>query len=147
MTQLALPHLQKTGGNVINTSSIISFSKPYSTPNWPVYGAAKSALDTWTKFDAQRFAKFGVRINNINPGPFLTNQINKTLPENLSKEEKQQMKEKNEKLISHHTVFKRFGKMDELTPTYLHLADNKISSFTTGACWTVDGGMAFYADE
>ena len=147
LTQLALPHLEKTKGNIVNTSSIIAFSKPYEAAHWNVYGAAKSALNTWVKFDAQRLGKLGIRINSINPGPFLTNQIEKAIPDTLPQEEREKLKKKKEEKNAGATVFGRFGDMKELTPAYLLLADNEKSGFTTGSNWTVDGGMSFYGSE
>ena len=144
---MALPYLEKTKGNIVNTSSIIAFSKPYEAAHWNVYGAAKEALNTWVKFEAQRLAKRGIRINNVNPGPFLTNQIEKAIPQSLSQEEREQLKKKKEEKNASNTVFGRSGKMSELTPAYLLLADNEKSGFTTGSNWTVDGGMSFYAPE
>lgn len=38
-----------------------------------VYCTSKAALDRMTQVEALRLAPFGVRINNINPGPFSTN--------------------------------------------------------------------------
>ncbi|KAE9549626.1 hypothetical protein FO519_007167 [Halicephalobus sp. NKZ332] len=144
LSQNETPHKNYFAYNAVDSMGYV-----YDLPliNWTVYGAAKSALDTWTKYEAQRLAKLGVRINNINPGPFLTNQIEKAIPQELPQEEREKMKQKKEDLIAENTVFGRFGDMKELTPAYLLLADNDRSGYTTGSCWTVDGGMSYYAAE
>lgn len=50
LTQLALPYLEKTKGNIVNTSSIASAMKPMEHPSLSVYGLSKAALDTFTKY-------------------------------------------------------------------------------------------------
>ena len=147
LTHLALPHLQKTRGNVINTSSVCAISKQKDSPVLAIYGTSKAALDTWVKYDSARFAKLGVRINNINPGPFDTNIISRSLPEDIPEEAKTALSEKIGKDITDSGPLKRWGKLDELVPAYLLLADNNASSFTLGSCWIIDGGMAYYGSE
>ena len=147
MTQLALPHLQKTQGNVINTSSIASFSKGIDSPIYPAYGSSKAALDTWVKYDSARLAKLGVRINNINPGPFLTNIIYRGMPDEAPEEAKKAMFDHFSESISHGGPLKRWGNLEELVPAYLLMADNSASSFTIGSCWVIDGGVAYYGGE
>ena len=44
-----------------------------NSPMMTVYSASKAALDRMTQVEALRLAPFGIRINNINPGPVLTN--------------------------------------------------------------------------
>uniref|UniRef100_A0AC34RG45 Uncharacterized protein n=1 Tax=Panagrolaimus sp. JU765 TaxID=591449 RepID=A0AC34RG45_9BILA len=80
LTQLALPYLEKTKGNIINTSSIVSIARTIDHPMMTVYGMSKVALDTFTKYECARLAKKGVRINNINPGAFATNIGNRGDP-------------------------------------------------------------------
>jgi len=147
LTQLALPHLQKTQGNVINTSSICAITKQTDTRTMPVYGSSKAALDTWVKYDSGRLAKLGVRINNINPGPFLTNIFSRAIPEGTPEEMKKAMFDSTTRMITNALPVQRWGKVEEIVPTYLFLADNNTSSFTIGSCWVVDGGMAYYGSK
>lgn len=60
LSQLALPHLAKTKGCVINVSSVAS---QRTTANSAFYGSLKAALDVWTKARAKTFGDLGVRMN------------------------------------------------------------------------------------
>ncbi|XP_046916673.2 putative oxidoreductase MexAM1_META1p0182 [Dermatophagoides farinae] len=67
LIQLAVPHLEKTKGNIINISSIASLTA-FSL----LYGSSKAALDMITKTSAQELGPKGIRVNSINPGPVVT---------------------------------------------------------------------------
>lgn len=142
LTQLALPHLEKTKGNIINTSSIVSTMKVMEHPMLSVYGMSKAALDTFTKFECNRLAKKGIRINNVNPGPFITNIGYRGDPMFTSEQMTKMME--GQAMIETIPVG-RMGLPSEIAPIYLQLADNTISSFITGACWVVDGGTSWHA--
>lgn len=70
LTQLALPHLIKTKGNVVNIG--LSTVKRYR-PGFLPYVISKSALEKFTEYAAPELATEGVRINIINPGVTRTN--------------------------------------------------------------------------
>ncbi|XP_030039648.2 uncharacterized oxidoreductase SSP0419-like [Manduca sexta] len=70
LSQLALPHLIKTKGNIINIGS--SMSKRFK-PGFLSYIISKSALETLTKHAAPELVSEGVRINTISPGTTRTN--------------------------------------------------------------------------
>ena len=99
---------------------------------------SKSALDTFTKYSSQSLAKKGIRINNINPGAFITNIGSRGDPVFDEKEIEALQKINN-------IPVGRMGVSEEIASIYLQLADDKISSFVTGACWIVDGGTVEYA--
>lgn len=68
--QEALPHLQKTKGNVVNIGSINSWS---GEPNLLAYSISKGALMTLSRnLGDTLFRENGVRVNQINPGWILT---------------------------------------------------------------------------
>ena len=68
--QEALPHLQKTKGNVVNIGSINSWS---GEPNLLAYSISKGALMTMSRnLGDTLFRENGVRVNQINPGWVLT---------------------------------------------------------------------------
>ncbi|CAG4987608.1 unnamed protein product [Colias eurytheme] len=70
LTMLAVPHLIKTKGNIVNISSIASTKAfPAMTP----YCMSKAALDHFTKCIALDLAADGVRVNAVNPGLVKTN--------------------------------------------------------------------------
>lgn len=69
LTLLAVPHLIKTKGNIVNVSSVCGIR---SFPNVLVYNLSKSALDQFTKCTALELAAKGVRVNAVNPGVIVT---------------------------------------------------------------------------
>lgn len=70
LSQLALPHLVLTKGNIINLGS--SMSRRYKPGILP-YVISKSALQVFAKHAAPELICEGVRINTISPGPTRTN--------------------------------------------------------------------------
>src|SRR5262249_38969485 len=72
LTQVALPHLIRTGGSVINISSVGARYVPYPARGLTVYSAAKAGLNQVTRTLASEVAPQGVRVNAIAPGPTRT---------------------------------------------------------------------------
>ena len=62
LTQLAVPHLAKTQGNVINISSVGGIRPG---PIMMYYSVAKAGLDHFTRNAAVLYAKHGIRVNGI----------------------------------------------------------------------------------
>lgn len=65
LTKLALPHLIKTKGNVVNISSVVAVK---ATPFSPMYAASKAAVDHFSRSLAADVGPQGVRVNTVNPG-------------------------------------------------------------------------------
>lgn len=65
MTRAALPHLQKTRGNVVNIASAAGL---VGVPYGVAYSAAKSGVVGITRSIAVEYATRGVRVNAICPG-------------------------------------------------------------------------------
>jgi NAD(P)-dependent dehydrogenase (short-subunit alcohol dehydrogenase family) len=65
MTKFALPHLQKTRGNVLFTGSEAGIN---GSANFTPYGASKAFLHAFAKGVALEQAKYGVRANCVCPG-------------------------------------------------------------------------------
>lgn len=65
LTQLAVPHLIATKGNIVNVSSVNGMR---SFPGVLAYNISKSALDQFTQCVALELADRGVRVNSVNPG-------------------------------------------------------------------------------
>ncbi|XP_017492098.1 PREDICTED: uncharacterized oxidoreductase MexAM1_META1p0182-like, partial [Rhagoletis zephyria] len=63
LTQLAVPYLEKTTGNVVNISSALSMR-----PRRLVYCSSKAALDMVTKTAALELGPKQIRVNSVNPG-------------------------------------------------------------------------------
>ena len=65
LTMLAVPHLVKTRGCVVNVSSVNGLR---SFPGVLAYNISKSALDQMTRCVALELAPKQVRVNSVNPG-------------------------------------------------------------------------------
>ena len=63
--ELAIPHLEKTKGNIINVSSIVG---QQTAPSFPFYSIAKAGLDHACRNYADILAPKGIRVNNLSPG-------------------------------------------------------------------------------
>lgn len=70
LTMLAVPHLLKTKGNIVNVSSIVGLR---SFPNILAYCMSKAAVDQFTRCIALELGPKGIRVNAVNPGLILTN--------------------------------------------------------------------------
>lgn len=81
----ALPHLEKTGGSVINIGSVNAYS---GEPNLMPYSVSKGALMTLTRnLGDTLMRENGVRVNQINPGWVLTENEAKRKREHGLKED------------------------------------------------------------
>jgi NAD(P)-dependent dehydrogenase (short-subunit alcohol dehydrogenase family) len=113
-----------SGGSIINISSGAAVRPtPVETP----YGAAKAGLNALTVAFAQAYGP-KVRVNCIQPGPFLTDISKAWDMEAASK--------RFEALIA----LRRAGRPEEIIGAALYFASDA-SSFTTGAVLRVDGGQ------
>jgi NAD(P)-dependent dehydrogenase (short-subunit alcohol dehydrogenase family) len=124
-------------GVIINISSMTA-QRPLTRAIG--YGAAKSAIDNYTKWLAVEFAtKYGpgLRVNAIAPGFFLGEQ-NRALLVNSDNS----LTPRGETIIEH-TPMKRFGEPEELIGAATWLCSDG-ARFVTGIVVPVDGGfMAF----
>jgi NAD(P)-dependent dehydrogenase (short-subunit alcohol dehydrogenase family) len=65
LMKLAVPHLEKTKGNIVNVSSVTGLR---SFPNVLAYCVSKAAVDQLTRCAALELAPKGIRVNAVNPG-------------------------------------------------------------------------------
>jgi NAD(P)-dependent dehydrogenase (short-subunit alcohol dehydrogenase family) len=112
-------------GRVINVSSMLGeISLPDRTP----YCSSKGGLTLLTKTLALEWAPYGVTVNALCPGPFLTD-INKPLLKDPDVRAAMEAK----------VPLGRWGDPAELGPAIVFLASDA-SSFMTGATLFIDGG-------
>jgi 3-oxoacyl-[acyl-carrier protein] reductase len=69
VTKAALPHFPKSGGSIVNVSSVVSTLAP---PTASVYAGTKGAIDTITKTLAKELGARKIRVNAVNPGLVIT---------------------------------------------------------------------------
>lgn len=124
------PLLRESKGNIVFIASIAGVEASGAPVD---YSVAKSALIAFAKNLARKAAADGVRVNCIAPGNIYF--------EGGSWEEKVKAEpERIRKRIETTVPLQRFGKPEEVADVVVFLASER-SSFTTGACWVVDGGQ------
>jgi NAD(P)-dependent dehydrogenase (short-subunit alcohol dehydrogenase family) len=128
MTRYALPHLQKSRGNVVSAGSesgLIGLAQ-----NSP-YGGTKAWIHSFMRGVAVEQAKHGVRANCVCPGAIDTAWTRK---------ETGPMDRKMETSLIEATPMARRGTPEEVANVYAFLASDE-ASYVTGALWVVDGGV------
>ncbi|XP_076661528.1 3-oxoacyl-[acyl-carrier-protein] reductase FabG-like isoform X1 [Halictus rubicundus] len=129
LTMLAVPHIVKTKGNIVNISSVCGLR---AFPGVLSYCMTKAAIDQFTKCVALELAEKQVRVNAVNPGVVRTNL-----------HETSGMKEEQLEAFFEHSkkthALGRPGDVTEVAKTIAFLASDD-ASFITGATLPVDGG-------
>ncbi len=80
MCRSALPHLLKTGGNIVNTASTSALA---GVPWAAAYAASKGAVLAMTQSLAIEYAKQGLRANCVCPGDIKTPMMSPVFPEGV----------------------------------------------------------------
>jgi NAD(P)-dependent dehydrogenase (short-subunit alcohol dehydrogenase family) len=125
LTRALVPGMKAQGwGRIIHISSVLGVG---SKPGRNVYSATKAALIGLAKASALDLGPFGITVNCIGPGPFLTDMPMSLLSEPEKKE------------FSERTALKRWGQPRELAGPALLLA-SEAGSYITGEMLLVDGG-------
>lgn len=123
LAQAALPHLERVGGCIINTSSTTSILGKKGSL---AYSSSKGAVNVFTKSLALELAERGVRVNAVLPGPFWTPAIATSSEETVRN-------------FGTFTIMGRAGQPEEIAPAYVFLAAD--ASFMTGSLLEVSGGF------
>ena len=123
-TKAALRHLPK-GGAIINTSSINGLRGNKGLID---YSATKGAVLAFTYSMAQALTDRDIRVNCVAPGPVWTPLIPATMGE-----------EKTES-FGEQVPMGRAAHPDEIAPSYVFFASNRMSSYYTGEVLAPVGG-------
>ncbi len=128
MTKFALPHLQKTRGNIVCAGSEAGFNGlAQNTP----YGGTKGWMHSFVKGIAVEQAKYGVRANCYCPGAIDTAWTH---------QETGPMDAQMEEMLINATPMARRGTPEEIANVCAFLASDE-ASYVTGALWLADGGV------
>lgn len=130
LTMLAVPHLVKTQGNIVNVSSVNGL-RAFS--GVLAYCVSKAAIDQFTRCTALELAPKKVRVNSVNPGVIVTD-IHKR-----GGMDEQAYQTFLERCKTTHALG-RPGQVDEVAAAIAFLACNEFSGFITGASLPIDGG-------
>jgi NAD(P)-dependent dehydrogenase (short-subunit alcohol dehydrogenase family) len=124
-----IPHLLEAGGgSVVNVASFVALMG--AATSQISYTASKGAVLAMTRELAVEFARRGVRVNALCPGPVETPLLMRLFEETPGALER--------RLV--HLPMGRFAQPREIAQGALFLAADE-SSFVTGATFLVDGGL------
>lgn len=131
LTQLSVPHLEKTAGSVVNVSSIAGLR---AYPGALAYKMSKAAMDQMTRCTAVELAKKRIRVNSVNPGVIETDIFVKA---GMTPQAAKGYLDKSKRI---HPLG-RAGRVDEVAKVITFLASED-SSFVCGQTIAVDGGRS-----
>ncbi len=120
--------LERGGGSVINTASFVAVLG--SATSQVSYTASKGGVLAMSRELGVQFARQGVRVNALCPGP-----VNTPLLQELFAKDPERAARR---LV--HIPMGRFGEADEIAKAVLFLASDD-SSFVTASTFLVDGGI------
>lgn len=130
---LKLAVTESADASVINVGSMYGIVTPTpelydsgAVANPPYYGAAKAALDHWSRYAAREMAPFGIRVNSIAPGPFPSSETQQSQTAFVQR-------------LAKRAPLGRIGQPEDLRGPLL-LLTSPASSYMTGATLVVDGG-------
>jgi NAD(P)-dependent dehydrogenase (short-subunit alcohol dehydrogenase family) len=129
LMHLAMPHLVKTKGNVVNVSSV---NGERSFPNVLAYCSSKAALDHLTRCAALEVASKGVRVNAVCPGVTRTQLHRRGGMDEATYQ----------KFLEHSKEthpLGRVGNADEIAELIFFLASPR-ANWITGVTYLIDGG-------
>jgi NAD(P)-dependent dehydrogenase (short-subunit alcohol dehydrogenase family) len=125
-----IPHLLDTGGgSVINTASFVAVMG--AATSQISYTASKGGVLSMTRELGVEFARRGVRVNALCPGPIDTPLLRELFAKDPEKARR--------RLV--HVPMGRFGRADEIANGVVFLASDE-SSFMTATTFLVDGGLS-----
>ena len=127
--QAFLPEMVKQGkGNIINVASV---SAVWPEVNAYFYGAMKAAVTNLSRNVAKEYARQGIRVNCILPGPINTGMT----PDNI-----RNSKEAQQGMVDTVCMVGRLGEPEDIAYGAVYLGSDE-SSFVTGTNLVIDGGV------
>ncbi|MFC0006167.1 3-oxoacyl-ACP reductase [Micromonospora siamensis] len=125
----AIPHMRRQGkGSIINTASFVALMG--AATSQIAYTASKGGVLAMTRELGVQFAREGIRVNALCPGPVAT----PLLLELFAKDPERAAR----RLV--HVPMGRFGRPEEIAAAVAFLASDD-SSFMTASQFVVDGGI------
>jgi len=131
LMKLALPHLERSRGNIVNVSSVNGLR---SFIGVLAYCVSKAGLDQLTRCVALELAAKGVRVNSVNPGVTVT-ELHRAGGMN---------EDSYAAFLEHSKTthpLGRVGRPEEVADLIYFLASDR-ASWITGATVSIDGGRA-----
>lgn len=128
LSKYAIPHLKKTRGAIVNTSSVIALK---GVKNRAAYTTSKGAVVSLTKAMAADYMEDGIRVNCICPGATDTPSLAQRISQSTDPVSARQQ------FIARQPMG-RLGTSKEIAEGILFLA---LAEFATGISLFLDGGM------
>jgi NAD(P)-dependent dehydrogenase (short-subunit alcohol dehydrogenase family) len=126
----ALPYmLEQQKGSIINTASFVAVMG--AATSQISYSASKGGVLTMTRELGVQFAREGIRVNALCPGPVNTPLLQELFAKDAERAAR--------RLV--HVPMGRFGEPEEMANAVLFLASDE-SSFITASTFLVDGGIS-----
>lgn len=124
-------HFVKQGhGSILIVGSTAKYSPTHKEIS---YRVSKSALYAYMEALAAELAPFGIRVNLLTPGGFPSKLWDKFVAEHGGKQAEDD--------IAKQIPMRRIGRIEEIGSTAVLLLSDKLSGFTTGSDFVVDGGF------
>ena len=126
----ALPYmLAQKSGSIINTASFVAVMG--AATSQISYSASKGGVLAMTRELGVQFARDGIRVNALCPGPVNTPLLKELFAKDAERAAR--------RLV--HVPMARFGEPEEMANAVLFLASDE-SSFMTASTFLVDGGIS-----
>ena len=139
--QAALPLMQKTAKEHATTTSVINVSSVFGQVagvDFSAYSATKGAVRLLTKAVAAEFAKAGVRVNSVHPGPTVT-RLGADFEPPTDAQGHPLSAEESRAILEARIPAGRLGMPNDIAGAIAFLASDA-SRYVTGSELTVDGG-------
>lgn len=118
---------EQGSGAIVNIASIAGLR---GSKGRVAYGASKGAVAIMTQVMAVDFARYGIRVNAVAPGPVETPMVQALHTREVRR------------AYFHHTPMRRYATPDEIASAILFLLDGTQSGYVTGTIMPVDGGFS-----